>query len=67
LAFKKKGNNFYLQLDNIGQIVNVQKSMWGNKSKIDFTLNIGIFVPEYRRAYYKFDKPTPNYPTEPDA
>ena len=26
LGFKKKANNFYLKLDTIGQIINVQKS-----------------------------------------
>jgi hypothetical protein len=47
LGFKKKANNFYLKLDTLGQIINVQKSAWGNKNNIDFTINTGIFVPKY--------------------
>lgn len=47
LGFKKKENNFYLKLDTIGQIINVQISRWGNKDNISFTINAGIFVPEY--------------------
>jgi hypothetical protein len=65
LGFKKKANNFYLQLDTIGQIINVQKSAWGNKDNISFTINAGIFVPEYWLAFYNFsNKELPAYPTE---
>jgi hypothetical protein len=68
LGFKKKANNFYLKLDTIGQIINVQKSAWGNKNNIDFTINTGIFVPEYWLAYYDFsEKGLPDYPTEPEC
>jgi hypothetical protein len=42
LGFKKKANNFYLKLDTIGQIINVQKSAFGNKDCISFTINTGI-------------------------
>ncbi|ACU07077.1 hypothetical protein FIC_00622 [Flavobacteriaceae bacterium 3519-10] len=68
LGFKKKENNFYLKLDRIGQIINVQKSVWGNKNNIDFTINTGIFVPEYWLAFYDFiNKGLPDYPTEPEC
>jgi len=68
LGFKKKANNFYLKLDTIGQIINVQKSAWGNKNNIDFTMNTGIFVPEYWLAFYNYkDKGLPDYPTEPEC
>ena len=68
LGFKKKANNFYLQLDNIGQIINVQKSAWGTKDSISFTINIGIFVPEYWLAYYNFqEKEVPKFPNEPEC
>lgn len=68
LGFKKKENNFYLQLDTIGQIINVQKSAWGTKDIISFTINTGIFVPEYWLAFYNFsDKGLPEYPTEPEC
>lgn len=68
LGFKKKGNNFYLKLDSIGQIINVQKSAFGNKDSISFTINTGIFVPEYWLAFYNYsDKGLPDYPTEPQC
>lgn len=62
LGFKKKANNFYLSLDTIGQIINVQKSRWGNKDSISFTINAGIFVPEYWLTFY--NKELPAYPNE---
>lgn len=66
LGFKKKGNNFYLQLKELGQIINVQKSMFGSKDDIRFTINTGIFVPEYWNGFYNYhNKELPIYPTEP--
>lgn len=68
LGFKKKASNFYLKLDTIGQIINVQKSIYGNKDSISFTINTGIFVPEYWLAFYNYsDKGPPEYPTEPEC
>lgn len=68
LGFKKKANNFYLKLNTIGQIINVQKSAFGNKDSISFTINTGIFVPEYWLAFYNYsDKGLPDYPTEPEC
>lgn len=68
LGFKKKASNFYLKLDTIGQIINVQKSIYGNKDSISFTINTGIFVPEYWLAFYNYsDKGLPEYPTEPEC
>jgi hypothetical protein len=68
LGFKKKANNFYLNLDTIGQIINIQKSSYGNKDSISFTINTGIFVPEYWLAFYNYsDKGLPEYPTEPEC
>lgn len=68
LGFKKKANNFYLKLDTIGQIINVQKSAFGNKDNISFTINTGIFVPEYWLVFYNYNnKGLPDYPTEPEC
>ncbi len=68
LGFKKKANNFYLKLETIGQIINVQKSSFGNKDSISFTINTGIFVPEYWLAFYNYSgKGLPDYPTEPEC
>lgn len=68
LGFRKKANNFYLRLDTIGQIINIQKSAWGTKENISFTINTGIFVPEFWLAFYDFyEKGLPDYPTEPEC
>lgn len=69
LGFKKKANNFYLKLDTIGQIINVQKSTYGNKNSISFTINTGIFVPDYWLAFYDYNDKgfPPDYPTEPEC
>lgn len=65
LGFKKKESNFYLQLSELGQIINVQKSSHGSKTNISFTINTGIFIPEYFLAAYSYATEVPNYPTEP--
>jgi hypothetical protein len=68
LGFKKKTNNFYLQLETLGQIINVQKSAYGNKDSIRFTINTGIFVPEYWVAFYNYsNKGLPDNPTESEC
>lgn len=65
LGFKKKGNNFYLPLSGLGQIINIQKSSYGSKTDISFTINTGIFIPEYFLAYYTYTTEIPDYPREP--
>lgn len=69
LGFKKKANNFYLQLSEIGQIINIQKSQSSNSSNILFTINIGIFEPKFWLQIYDYQhtKTIPNYPTEPEC
>ncbi len=68
LGFKKKGNNFYLQLAELGQIINIQKSAFYSKEKIHFTINTGVFIPEYWLAFYNFhDGTLPAFPTEPEC
>lgn len=68
LGFKKKANNFYLQLEDVGQIINIQKSQWRSKDSISFTINTGIFVPEYWLGLlYNKDKELPKFPTEPEC
>lgn len=67
-GFKRKGNNFYRQLKDLGHIVNIQKSQWGSKNDIKFTINSGIFSPEYWRGlFYNQRKEMPVYPTEPEC
>lgn len=67
LGFKKKVNNFYLQLDSIGQIINIQESAWGTKGSISFTINTGLFLPEHWLGLtYNQGKEIPVFPTEPE-
>lgn len=66
LGFIKKGNNFYLQKPNLGHIINVQKSSFGSKDNISFTINTGIFIPEYWNVFYNYnDEEVPKFPIEP--
>ncbi|RKE55992.1 DUF4304 domain-containing protein [Sphingobacterium detergens] len=68
LGFKKKANNFYLPLEKIGHIINIQKSRYSTKDDIRFTINVGIFSPEYWLACFNYhNKDVPAYPTEPEC
>lgn len=65
LGFKKKGNNFYRQLEDLGQIINVQKSSLYSKDHISFTINTGLFIPEYWLTFFTYHNgEIPDYPTE---
>ena len=67
-GFKKRGNNFYRQLSDLGQIINIQKSQFYSKDQIHFTINTGIFVPEHWRGLsYNAGKELPTFPTEPEC
>ena len=68
LGFKKKGNNFYLSLEELGHLINIQKSAHYSKSHIHYTINIGIFLPEFWLAYFNYhNERVPKYPTAPDC
>ncbi|MBS9768063.1 MAG: DUF4304 domain-containing protein [Flavobacteriaceae bacterium] len=62
LQFKKQRNNFYRELDDIGQLINFQKSSFGSKDDIIFTINIGIFDPKHWHFFNKSD--ISNFPKE---
>lgn len=66
LQFKKRANNFYRNLGEIGHIVHVQKSVYGSKNQISFTVNIGIFSSLYWMSAYNYKNvaEAPSYPTE---
>jgi len=67
-GFKKKSNNFYLQLPELGQIINIQKSSFYSKDKIHFTINTGIFMPHHWKGlFYNQGKELPTFPTEPEC
>jgi hypothetical protein len=51
IGFNKKGNNFFLKRKGFGQHINFQKSRFGTKDNISFTINTGIFLPEYWRTF----------------
>ncbi|WP_448702357.1 DUF4304 domain-containing protein [Mucilaginibacter sp. AW1-3] len=68
LGFKKKGNNFYLGCNGFGKIINLQKSSFYSKEHINFTINTGLFSPQYWDAYYTYPgKILPDYPNEPEC
>ncbi|MFC4233591.1 DUF4304 domain-containing protein, partial [Parasediminibacterium paludis] len=68
LGYKKKGNNFFIQLAELGQIINIQKSSLSSKDHIKFTINTGLFIPEFWLAFYNFhDREIPIFPTEPEC
>ena len=67
LSFKKKALNYYRQLAEVGHIINIQKSSYGNRNHIRFRINIGIFEPKFWLGYYDFKHTgqVPDCPTEP--
>lgn len=67
LSFKKKALNYYRQLTEVGHIINIQKSSYGDRDNIRFRINIGIFEPKFWLGYYDFKHTgqVPEYPTEP--
>lgn len=68
LGFKKKANNFYLQRQELGQIINIQKSSFYSKDHLSFTINTGIFLPEYWTGLiYNEGKEIPGFPTESEC
>ncbi|WP_376785440.1 DUF4304 domain-containing protein [Sphingobacterium multivorum] len=48
LGFKKKTNNFYLQLEKIGHIINVQKSYYSTRDSSSTRSN--VYKIEKRRS-----------------
>jgi len=67
LSFKKKALNYYRRLAEVGHIINIQKSSYGDRDNIRFRINIGIFEPKFWLGYYDFKHTgqVPEYPTEP--
>ena len=63
LSFKKKALNYYRQLSEVGHIINIQKSSYGDRDHIKFRINIGIFEPKFWSVSHTGQ--VPDYPTEP--
>lgn len=61
LGFKKNGNNYYRDIGNTIQCINLQQSRWNSSESKDITLNIGliqknIFKQNTNRELPKFPK-----------
>ena len=63
LSFKKKALNYYRRLAEVGHIINIQKSSYGDRDNIRFRINIGIFEPKFWSVSHTGQ--LPDYPTEP--
>ena len=68
-GFKKKGQNYYKSIGEIGQTVNIQKDKWNSKDEIKFTINLGIFSEKYWLSEFDFDKTKkiPQLPKESES
>ena len=62
LSFKKKALNYYRQLSEVGHIINIQKSSYGNRDYIKFRVNLGVFEPRFWAGSHIGQ--LPDYPTE---
>ena len=63
LSFKKKALNYYRRLAEVGHIINIQKSSYGNRDYIKFRVNLGVFEPRFWAGSHIGQ--LPDYPTEP--
>ena len=59
--------NYYRRLAEVGHIINIQKSSYGDRDNIRFRINIGTFEPKFWLVEYDFKHTgqVPDYPTEP--
>ena len=63
LSFKKKALNYYRRLAEVGHIINIQKSSYGDRDNIKFRVNLGVFEPRFQAGSHIGQ--LPDYPTEP--
>ncbi len=61
-GFIKQGRNFYKDLGEIGWCFNIQSSLYSHQENVDFTFNVGIFVPSAYEIY--FNEKMPKFPKE---
>jgi hypothetical protein len=61
-GFKKQGRNFFKDLGEIGWCFNIQSSLYSHQENVNFTFNVGIFVPSAYEIYY--NEPIPKFPKE---
>jgi hypothetical protein len=68
-GFKKKGQNYFKSVGEIGHAINIQKDKWNSKDEIRFTINLGIFSEKYWLSEFDFDKThkIPEFPKESES
>lgn len=68
-GFRRKGQNFFKPLDEVGHIINIQKDKWNSKDEIKFTINIGVFSNIYWLSELDFEntKILPEFPKESES
>lgn len=65
LDFIKKANNFYRKFGEVGHVINIQKSIYGSRDHISFTVNVGVYTVPYWSAQYNYNNSEPpSYPNE---
>ena len=64
-GFKKNGNNFYRDINGIGQAINVQQSHWNTKDDKSFVFNFDLIDKEIYAEIHK--KNLPKFPKEYDC
>ena len=65
LGFRKNANNFYRDLNSIGQVFNVQQSQWNSKDDKTFVFNLGLIDKEINKEVY--EREFPKFPKEYDC
>ena len=48
-GFKKRNHHFYRPLEEVGWTFQVQSSKYNTRDFLQFTLNMGIYVPQWAR------------------
>lgn len=56
LSFYKLGDTFYRDANECKWIIEIQKSQWCKKDEIDFTVNIGVYIPRFWGLYATYEK-----------
>jgi hypothetical protein len=65
-GFKKAAYHFFCQKDGWGQVLNLQRYVPGEPGNTHFTINVGLYFPEYQKAKRPNDT-LPEFPKEHDC
>lgn len=70
-GFKKRGLNFKRTVGELSHVLNIQRSQYNSQSDIKFTINLGIFSPDYYKIEYDYnfekENKIPDFPREYDS